>query len=217
MGEIYNLVNTFSLAYKAEIRNQDLENVLITKSLFLLGEEVGKLIVERIGIKKAVITTPMGVDCNVMIPSDEKILVFSTKDDYKYFGKGICNVIKNSIQGYMDFSGKRGLSALSAQIRDIELPILEGTSISTIIIAKSILATGCTAISLTKRALTEYQPKYLICASIFYSNAGIADLQKEFNYSIIFTIGDPDELREDGMLIPGVGNLDERIRNVEER
>jgi uracil phosphoribosyltransferase len=48
--------------------------------------------------------------------------------------------------------------------------------------------------------------------SIFYSNAGIAELRESFPNAYIFVVGEPDNLTDDGLLVPGVGLLDERIR-----
>jgi len=52
----------------------------------------------------------------------------------------------------MDFGGLRGPEALTSQIRAIDLPeIKRGQFVETLIIAKSVLATGCTAIHLVTR------------------------------------------------------------------
>ena len=80
-----------------------------------------------------------------------------------------------------------------------------------VIIAKSVLATGCTAISLTRKAVEMYNPRNVIIASIFYSDIGIAEMLNEISTAQIFTFGKADSLDENGMLIPGVGNLDQRL------
>ncbi len=112
----------------------------------------------------------------------------------------------------MDFNGQRGVQALNTQIRHMELPDTKGQSVHTLIVAKAVLATGCTAIHLAKKAMSKYMPRNVIIASAFYSQNAIAELNHELPNSDIIVIGEPDVLDDEGMLIPGIGNLDHRLR-----
>jgi uracil phosphoribosyltransferase len=60
--------------------------------------------------------------------------------------------------------------------------------------------------------MTKYMPRNTIIASVFYSKQAVAELSQEIPNADIIVIGDPDALDENGMLVPGVGNLDVRLR-----
>lgn len=142
-----------------------------------------------------------------------KIIIISTRDDYDNFAQGISGTMEDSLRGYMDFGGLRGKEALSSPVRAMELPKVKHHEIvDTVIVAKSVLATGCTVVNLLRKAIEMYDPKNIIVASIFYSNEGIRDLKIEVRDCKIYVCGKPDALNKDGMLIPGVGNLDERLK-----
>lgn len=107
----------------------------------------------------------------------------------------------------------RGKEALSSPVRAMELPkVKDYEMVDMVIVAKSVLATGCTAIHLLKKSIEKYNPKDVVVASIFYSNQGIKDLKMEVRNCKIYVCGEPDSLNKDGMLVPGVGNLDERLK-----
>lgn len=139
--------------------------------------------------------------------------MISTRDDYYNFGKGIAQNFENPLRGYMDFGGLRGLEALSGPYLAIELPnVSSGRNVDNLIIAKSVLASGCTAIALAQKAIEKYRPKNIIIASIFYSEVGIREVLRDiYPTPSIIVVGEPDELNADGFLSPGVGNLDERM------
>ena len=86
--------------------------------------------------------------------SEELTVVVSSLDDYEYFGFGIAKSLANVKRGYIDFEGRRGIEALTHQVRSITLP--DANNVKTVIIAKSVLATGCTAISLARKAMEKY-------------------------------------------------------------
>lgn len=71
------------------------------------------------------------------------------------------------------------------------------------------IATGCTAITLAKKAFEKYIPKGLIIVSAF-SDRGLADLIHEFPNADIYVGNDLDEINSNGMFMPGIGNLDLR-------
>ena len=60
-------------------------------------------------------------------------------------------------------------------------------------------------------ALSKYYPEELIIAAPFYCKQGIDELQAELKSAQIYVAFGPDELNADGMLIPGVGNIDVRL------
>ncbi len=205
-GPFINILQT-------KIRDRETPTEELRRTLYKLGEYIATEIIGHEFIGKKSIITPLNQEYQGYIMIQSKKIVISTRDDYDYFAAGIADNLPNCLRGYMDFDGLRGEEALSSPIRSIELPdINKGQHVDTIIIDKSILATGCTAISLLRKSIEKYMPSKIIVASAFYSNHGIADLKTEVPNCKIYVCGDADSLNEDMMLIPGVGNLDNRMK-----
>lgn len=209
---IYQLTTSYVKAQAAVVRSSASTSLQIQKAIQALGEEIGKQIVERYYLAPAEIQTPMKAIIRTLMPRYPVSVVITTKDDFLYFGNGIARIVDNCLRGYMDFEGRRGLQALDSPIRSIELPDAKAEPVDSLIVGKSVLATGCTAISLTKVAFQKYMPNRTIIAAAFYSQTGLRELRREFPQAEVFLIGEPDEIGSDGMLTPGVGNLDARTR-----
>lgn len=210
--EMININDNYAEALITEIRDQKSGAEVLRDRLYLLGQKVGQVIAGNILVQRENVMTPMGYQYSGMVLLKKRIVVISTKDDYSYFAKGICSTIKEPIRGYMDFEGKRGKEALSHPIRSIEMPLLEkGTSVECLIVAKSVLATGCTAISLTKKAMELCNPRHVIIATVFYTEQGAQDILSNIANAEIYAFGKPDGIDQNGMLTPGVGNLDLRL------
>ena len=192
-----------------EIRDEDAPIDLIKENLTKLGSIMAQHLIEKYYITEKTITTPMGNTITCPVRSSKRIVVISTKDDYQYFGLGIADAFPNSKRFYMDFAGKRGIEALSCPIRGMNLE--DVSDVDAVIVAKSVLATGCTAITLTKRAIEKYDPRIVIIASVYYSEQGACEVQEKCKNAMIYSFGLAEELREDGMLIPGFGDLDKRL------
>ncbi|MEC2077634.1 uracil phosphoribosyltransferase [Metabacillus fastidiosus] len=203
----------YSLALQTKIRSRNTDKEDLRGALIKLGQKIGVDIVSDNMLKETEVSTPMNQIFQGYSFCNSVNLVYSTKDDYEFFAKGISLAISNPMQGYFDFQGVRGLDALTQPVRAASHPpIKPGTIVDTVVIAKAVLATGCTAISLAKNIMSKFQPKNLIIASAFYSQIGIRELFAEIpNIKFIYTVGTADTLNEDGMLIPGVGNLDSRL------
>jgi len=204
--------NEYSIAMKNEVR--DFESAWdVRESLEVLGNLLSQEILQNGFISEREFMTPMGCEVKgprLTIPGC--VVVVTTSVDKDSLGKGISVNFKEVKQGEMNFSGLRGMQALNGSPRDIVLPANNNPDL--LVIGKTVLATGCTAISLTRTAVEELRPKKTIIASVFYSNKGLEELCNglagvDFE---VFVIGEPDELNEDGMLIPGVGDLDRRIQ-----
>lgn len=204
-----NIEDKYAVAIRNEIRNKEADSIILKNNLRILGRLVGQKISEKYTMTEKTVETPTGITFRGSFINLDTVVVVSTFDDFECFGFGIAEIFPNVKRGYIDFGGKRGVDALTCSFRSITLP--EVSDVNTVIIAKSVLATGCTAITLTQKALEKYLPKNLVVASVFYSERGYKDIQTKFKMSEIFTIGEPEELREDGILIPGFGDLDKRL------
>jgi len=212
LAEIYKINEPYVNAQTNIIRRASSAPAELKKSLYQVGNELGKKIVEKFYLKQCSIITPMNCDINAIIPEIPLSAVITTKDDMPFFGKGLVEVLGNCTLGYMNFEGRRGLQALNSPIRTIEFQDINHASVDLLVVGKSVLATGCTAISLTKTALAHFNPRMLIIVTIFYSNHGLNELVHDFPHASIFVIGEPDTLTKDGLLIPGVGLLDDRMK-----
>lgn len=201
--------NDYAIALRNQIRDADTDSNTLKHLLVTLGNGIGQKIIEKYFLEERIIVTPMGEKHSGYHISNKKIVVVSTKDDYKYFGNGVASVFQNVSRGFMDFAGVRGKDAFTCPLREINLP--DKNDVDAVVIAKSVLATGCTAITLAKRSVEKYNPEYLFIASVFYSEEGVQDIEKKCRCSKVFVIGEPDQLRYDGMLVPGFGDLDKRL------
>ena len=208
-------MNIISEAYYdaliTEIRDKNSDSQRIRDNLFALGQKVGTVIAGELLTEQREVRTPMNCRHVGLSFAKRRTVIVSTKDDYQYFANGIAGVIRDSARGYMDFDGVRGLRALVQPVRSISLPVVN--NVNCVIIAKSVLATGCTAISLTKKSIEQYNPRHVVIATVFYSEDGVYELLDSIATAEIYAYSEPDSLDPDGMLIPGIGNLDERLNH----
>ncbi len=205
------LKSDYTDSLKSVVMNSDSDQDTLQTAITELGEEIGKKIIENYFVSKKIFNTPMMVEVAGLYPTIPLCVIVTTKDDFAYLGKGISKKIKNSIAGHMDFKGRRGIQALDTKISHLELPELKGESVHTLIVGKAVLATGCTAMHLTKSAMKKCMPRNVVICSIFYTEEAIAELRRELPNVDIMVVGSPDQLNDDGMLVPGVGDLDLRL------
>lgn len=199
-----------ALSLAGVVRNRNSKSDDIRKALSQLGYEFSREILSRHARADEVIT-PLGEPAAVVNLDRGQTAVVATKGDYDTFGLSIATGVEPSIVGYMNFEGRRAQEALNTPVREIQLPTSGGRIVETLVIAKSVLATGCTAISLTDTAVDCYRPTHLVIASIFYSESGISELGTRFPTATIVVLGKPDKLDNDGILHPGVGLLEDRM------
>ncbi len=194
------------------VRDKKSKRRMLKKAMYSLGFETGKSIFSKFCVDMMELQTPMKQMFSGVVFNNSLSVIVSTRNDHMHFAKGCLEVLQNSLVGYMDFGNARGKEVFTSPLRAISLPeIPKNSAILNLIVLKSILATGCTAISLTRRSLEIYRPKNLIIASVFYSDEGLRDLIIEFPNANIILFDKADKLDKDGMLIPGVGNLDKRM------
>ena len=213
------MIHQISSGYKMKlletaIRNKETSVEELRQSLLDLGRMMGDEILGQRSLSSKSILTPLrsifnGVESK---PDDGITVVLSTKDDYAYFANGIAEGCSSVYRGFIDFDGARGEAVYSSPYRSMNLPEIKPTlSVKRVIIAKSVIASGCTVITLAKTAVSKYYPEELIIAAPFYSKQGVAELQAELRNAQIYVAFGPDQLNSDGMLIPGVGNIDTRL------
>lgn len=210
MGQIRRVKSRYCDYLAGIIRDQRSTPEQLRKALGELGAELGRHVLASHYLQPSVVTTPVNDQIEVLTLSSDTTLVVTTKSDLESFGSAAAEVLSPARLGYMNFEGRRGLQALNSPIREMEIPDL-GARVKTLVVAKSTLATGCTAISLTQTALEETTPDRLIIITVFHSLEGLQELQEAFPDAIVYCIGEPDTIDSNGMLHPGIGLLDERV------
>lgn len=211
MAIIHKIANPFMTIHTGVVRNRESTPEQVRSALRSLGEEVGRQILAICFGDPAVITTPMNEQLETLTVNHHLSVIVTTKADLEVFGEAISSTLQPSKIGYMNFEGRRGLDALNAPVREIELPEVRNGMVDSVVIAKSCLATGCTAVSLARTALQEYSPKMLIIVTIFYSVVGLRELEDAFPHAHFFVVGEADDIDANGMLHPGLGLLEERV------
>lgn len=205
--------NDYIKMLETKIRDCTSDKIDLQESLYALGYLIGIQVCNDYFLSDKKIQTPMECDFNGKSLIESNNIIISTKDDYHFFASGIAKSIKCNYQGFIDFNGFRGENIFKSPIRTIELPdITNGKPIENVIIAKSVVATGCTAISLAKKAFEKYMPRKLIIVSYFFSQNGVNELSTALPNADIYVNEKDDNIDASGMLNPGVGNIDLRIK-----
>lgn len=141
-------------------------------------------------------------------------LFVSTFEDNASFTKVIGDFY--GVKDYAKLEVYRAENGWNASITKVSVPE-KIKSVKKIIFCKSVLATGCTAKSILKYMCEQYNPEEIIIIAIISSDEAIQELNDEYRYlKISFLIGETDSLdHEKGMLVPGVGLLEKRLKNFD--
>lgn len=199
---------------KTAIRDTNTNTTDLQNTLQMLGRDIASSILGDLFVEPCTVITPLNETANGFHILSQKAIIISTRDEFNYFAQGLYDVLNRYFRhecqrGYIDFAGDRGTSTLSSSIRAIDLPNL--SSVDTVIVAKSVLATGCTAITLLQNAIEHYHPTNIVVASVFYSNQGISELESTMPNCNIYVTGEPDSINANNLLVPGVGILEQRL------
>ncbi len=209
MNPIETIANEDADLLLNSVRNAESDSAAVRDSLRKLGEIAGLRIARRWFSANKEFMTPMSQPVSGAVQEAVNVCVVSTSDEYSVFGAGIASCFRGCLRGQLDFHGRRGADALRGPVNSYKLPQKRG-AVDAVVVAKSVLATGCTAIRLLDDAQKEYTPKHLIVATVFFSERGIQEVRERYPHLDIVAFGKPDSLNGDGMLTPGVGNIDLR-------
>lgn len=199
-------------AYKNQVRDIETPKSQLPPALARLGRQIAQDIMKRaLGVADPVsVTTPQGKTVIGPVPKLPQTVVITTKQERSYLGAPIRDELGAYYSGYLDFGNLRGEEVLNCEPAEMAWPTVNGR-IELLVIAKSVLASGCTALALAQRAIARFQPSKIVIASIFYSDRGVFEMQNALPNAEIFVLGEADRLTSDGMLEPGVGLIEERI------
>ena len=197
--------------YRNLLRDASTPTKQLGSALTALGTEIGRAVVSEFSVETT-ITTPMNQRFRGRVPRvPDAVVVITTKIDAPYLGHAIAHRLNGCPIGYLDFGDARGQAALTAPIRSAKFP--DGRA-DLIVIAKTTLATGCTAISLAKNAIQKYNPSRVMVFGLFYSPQAVQEIEKSLPQVDITVFGAPDQIAGDNLLVPGVGLIDRRLPNV---
>lgn len=176
-----------------------------------IGVFFGYEIVNMLEYEQINVITPMNVEHHGARLRDSVVIV-SSFEDADYFAAGIKDVFPLAFVGKIDAVRTYVVGRWRAPIQRAELP-REVPFESVVVIAKAILASGCTAISLIGKTLEIVKPKTVIVAAIIAHQDACHEIANEYPYiPIEFIIGEIDPvLDERGYVIPGIGNISERL------
>ena len=191
------------------VRDEQTDPDVLRSALRQLGEIAGLRIARKWFSSKRELMTPMRQPYLGIVQEDVNVCVVSTRDDFQHFGFGVASRFPGCLRGYLDLHGRRGIDALRSPIVSHQLPPKRG-DVDAVIVAKSILATGCTAMRLLDATKKAYAPDRIIVTAVFHSQKGLREVLEANSVCEAVFFGEPDDLDGNGMLIPGVGNLDSR-------
>ena len=148
----------------------------------------------------------VGAEIAALVPAGDRSLsvVATTTRESETLGRALSSSLEPSTQASMNFGDARGQDVFSAPIRDLALPDTAGRQVGLLVVGKSILASGCTAVSLANHAASTLHPNRLVVAALFYSESSLAELADTLPQADIVLVGEPAGLRSDGLLDIGV-------------
>lgn len=202
--------NPYIEAIKLQVRSRDHDQSL-ARNLRLLGHAMGELLVERLFLVAGTVRTPMGESVEGQIPAIPLCVIISKKDERSHFADGLHATLDGSQRGYIDFAGKRGPDVYKTPPLEIDLPTPRG-QVHAVIVAKAAIAGGCTVVEMARIAINQYFPTQIVFTGAFYTSQGIEEIRAQFPQASFFVAGEPDRLNDKRMLLPGIGQLDERLR-----
>ena len=176
-----------------------------------IGEFFGYEIANLLDFEPTSVTTPLGAEAQGFKPAGE-ILLISSFEDADYFARGIRLVLPNVKMGKIEAVRQQFGEQWRASIQRVSLP-KDVPEEGTIIIAKAVLASGCTAIALIGETLKLSKPKRVIVAAIIAHKGSYKEIEQEYPYiPIQFVIGEEDPILDNrGFVVPGIGNIPERL------
>lgn len=173
-----------------------------------LGEIMGLDLTNLLDFQSKKIITPLKEKYTGLSSEIGKTLIFSTFEDNEDFAKKIGRDFIDVSYGYLGNYSENNWTNGKIYL-EIDKDLKE---VETLVFCKSVLATGCTALSHIGRVVSEYKPSKIIIISLVSSKLAIEEILREYkSYNLSFIIGEIDELNEDNYLSPGVGNIEERL------
>jgi uracil phosphoribosyltransferase len=211
VSRVYRIDDAGLISLANVVRNKETTRDDLKTALFLLGVLLSQKIISEFFTEERDIITPMENTIVGLLPRQPASVIVTTKADRETIGSGFAKSFTNGMLGHIDFHNQRGNEVMSSPVREIEIPEINNKRIECLVVLKSVLATGCTAISLTRSGLAICVPDRLVIASLFYSSQGLQELVDNFPNAYVFVVGSPDDANHQGLLVPGVGLLEERL------
>lgn len=180
---------------------------LLRRLGLLFGFEIANLI-DNIDLE---VTTPMLAHYRGLQQA-ESVLLVSSFEDADFFAAGIADVFTRVHLGRIDAPRKYMGGKWHAPIQHADLPDDIPPKCAAVV-AKTILASGCTATALLGEVLRVTKPTHVIVAAIISHQHACQEVATEYPcIPIEFVIGEIDPLLDDrGFVVPGLGSVTERL------
>lgn len=208
MADVLTLRSDYVLSLTSNIRSKDATNETRHRALIELGSEIGEAIVEAYFLKSAEVLTSSGGSRLLPVRQTPLTVLATPRGDLSHLHQGLLRSIPNAHSAWVDFGGERDAERLKAVRGTSSWANVGQTPVHTLIIGKAVLATGCTAVELTRRAIGRYTPKHVIVTAVVWAESGVELIKREFPSATLIVVGEPDVLVEGDMLFPGLANVD---------
>ncbi len=150
MSRIYKISDTNIISLSNLIKYKEASPHELRNALYVMGIHLAQHIISKLYVNDKEFFTPFDFTLTGPIPKLPASVIITTKSDCNTLGDAFCKAFTNGILGYIDFHGERGEEAMKSPIRQITLPEMSNKWVECLVVVKSVLATGCTAISLTR-------------------------------------------------------------------
>jgi uracil phosphoribosyltransferase len=216
MRHIIIVKDEYIEALKLRIRDMRTDGARIARDLQLLGQEMAKHLVKHFFLEQRQVVTPMDHTVDGLAPAIPQCVIVSKHEEHAHFATGAQYILDGSERGFVDFGGKRGPEVSKREPVGVKFPSLRGNDVDTIVVAKAGIAGGCTVKEMARLATEKYGPCRIVFMAAFYTREGVDGIRREFAKGTFVVAGDPDTLNNERMLIPGIGQLNERLRSAKD-
>lgn len=196
------------------VRNEDLYGHDLKETLKKVSSVFVEELASLLEFQEKTVSTPMGREFRGSQCKSDDILIVSTFEDNEIMATEIGSFFGNVSYGKLEAVRKKDETCgWSASVHYTEFP-KDIKNVNTVIFCKTVLATGCTAKSIIKATCELVRPTKIVILSVIGSNQAVEEISEEFGWiNIDFVFADIDEVK-DGMLIPGVGDIEKRLSKL---
>ena len=138
-------------------------------------------------------------------------VVATTLGDSESLGMGLRQELPAPLAAHMDFGNARGNEALTGPVRSMVFPESGSSRVDLVVVGKAVLASGCTALRLARELEQYYRPNIMVIVAVWYSAEALEMVRSNLPAAHVIVVGEPDRLDASGMLMPGIGLLEERL------
>jgi uracil phosphoribosyltransferase len=207
--------NPLSQEILTTLRNINTDRISFRRGLTLLGRLTGIEITKTMHYEEVVVATPTGANAKgISITDAHNIVVINVLRAALPFVEGLLDILPEARLGVV--SARRveeDVTAPDYRFR-IEIPYIRVPAIhheDTLIIADPMLASGSTLVSVLDKLIIGDLPKRVIASSVVSTLTGIDRVNTRYPNVEVFTVAIDQGLNEHGYIIPGLGDVGDRV------